>query len=163
MVALVVGRFQPVHKGHLSLLRAAIAAHGEVKVAVGSSQYEGTPENPFSFWDRVAMLHEALGPDGEDVEVFAVPDIHDPPHWVAHLDGIVGPYDAVYGNDDATMALFEAGGRDVVRPGLQERETYQGAIIRADMASGGTEWVRAVPEPVAEWLESRLPSMRSQA
>jgi nicotinamide-nucleotide adenylyltransferase len=147
--ALVVGRFQPPHKGHEALIGQACKAHGRVVVAVGSSQEANTHRNPFTYEERVAMLRSLFD---DRIRVVAVPDIHDPPNWVAHLERLTGPFGAVYGNDLVTLALFEEAGHAVVSPGLQERERWQARVIRDQMASGDLDWQDAVPAPVVSWL-----------
>ena len=44
---IVLGRFQPFHKGHAHLVEAAIAK-GETTIAIGSSQADPSTDNPWS-------------------------------------------------------------------------------------------------------------------
>jgi cytidyltransferase-like protein len=60
-VGLVVGRFQPPHRGHLPLLWAAAAACDLVVVGIGSSERHGTWEDPLTFEERAACLRAVLG------------------------------------------------------------------------------------------------------
>jgi nicotinamide-nucleotide adenylyltransferase len=144
----VVGRFQPLHKGHAALIKAAQERCGEVVVAIGSSQAKPSLRNPFTAQERRAML-AAVFPG---IPAFEVPDIHDATRWVAHCLAITGPVDRVFGNDDATLDLFEIEGLPVERPGLVEREQYEASAIRALIAEGDRAWLKAVPPPVAELL-----------
>jgi nicotinamide-nucleotide adenylyltransferase len=146
--ALVVGRFQPLHKGHQALLQQAVEECVGVAVAIGSTRARPSLRNPFSFEERKAML-AAVFPQ---LPVFDVPDVHDATRWVEHTLAITGSVDRVYGNDDATLDLFEQAHIPVVRPGLVEREAYQATAIRALMAEGDPAWRKAVPPPVAELL-----------
>ena len=149
MRALVVGRFQPFHNGHRALIQKAIEDCVEVVVGVGSSNAPQSLRNPFSFEERRQMI-AAVFPA---VRVVAIPDIHDPPRWVAHVLAITGPVDRVYGNDTSTSDLFEAAGLAVVAPGLVDRERFEARAIRALMAEGDPAWRKAVPAPVAALLE----------
>jgi nicotinamide-nucleotide adenylyltransferase len=144
----VVGRFQPLHKGHAALIKAAQERCGEVAVAIGSAQAKPSLRNPFTAQERRQMLAAAF----PSVAAFDVPDIHDPVRWVAHALAITGPVDRVFGNDDATLDLFELAGVPVERPGLVDREAYEASAIRALMAAGDPAWRKAVPAPVAELL-----------
>lgn len=87
------------------------------------------------------------------VRVVAIPDIHDPPRWAAHVLSITGPVDRVYGNDSATNDLFEAAGVPVVAPGLVDRAQLEASAIRALMVEGDPSWRKAVPAPVAALLD----------
>lgn len=149
--ALVVGRFQPFHKGHQALIDAALDAAARVVVAIGSSQEEGTSLNPFSFEERARMVEAVYG---DAVDVVAVPDIHDPPNWVAHVRDRVGAFDVFYGNDRSTSHLFEAAGVRTVDPGLVDRDRYEATTLRARMASGDPSWENDVPAPVASLLHT---------
>jgi nicotinamide-nucleotide adenylyltransferase len=145
---LVVGRFQPLHKGHAALIRHAQERCGEVAVAIGSSQAKPSLRNPFTAAERRQMLAAAF----PGVAAFEVPDIQDASRWVAHCLAITGPVARVFGNDDATLDLFEMEGHPVERPGLVEREQYEATAIRALIAEGDRAWLKAVPPPVAELL-----------
>jgi nicotinamide-nucleotide adenylyltransferase len=45
--ALFIGRFQPLHLGHLDALKQI--SKEEIIIGIGSSQYSGTKENPYNF------------------------------------------------------------------------------------------------------------------
>lgn len=149
MRGLVVGRFQPLHNGHVQLVRLAREQCGDVAIAVGSTNAKPSLRNPFTWEERKAML-DAVFPG---VPVFNVPDIHDREAWVAHLLAITGPVDRVYGNDENSQSLFEAAHVDVVRPGLVERNAWEGSAIRALMAEDDPSWRKLVPNPVVELLD----------
>lgn len=144
---LVIGRFQPFHKGHAALLDVALAA-GPVVVGVGSSQESRTSRNPFTYGERKEMIQSVA-----DVPVVAVPDINDPPNWVAHVQSLI-QFDVVFGNDDATLQLFRDAGIEVVTPGLQHREKWEGTKIR--------QWENfdEVPAPVVPIIKRILPDLQ---
>lgn len=62
-VSIVIGRFQPVHNGHLEgLLRPAIEDCDALVVLLGSSFSSRTFKNPFTWNKRAKMIVEALEP-----------------------------------------------------------------------------------------------------
>ena len=63
---LFVGRFQPIHKGHLKAMKDILKEVDELVVVVGSSQYSHTMENPFTTGERVVMIRRALAEEGVD-------------------------------------------------------------------------------------------------
>ena len=49
---LYIGRFQPIHIGHESIIRKMLKECNIVIVAIGSAQEHNTPRNPFNFYER---------------------------------------------------------------------------------------------------------------
>jgi hypothetical protein len=68
--ALFIGRWQPFHDGHETIIREALA---EGPVAIGVRQTDIDMDNPMPVQCRITQIQETL--EGEDVVVFAVPDI----------------------------------------------------------------------------------------
>jgi bifunctional NMN adenylyltransferase/nudix hydrolase len=59
-VAVIIGRFQPVHNAHLEILRRAGEQAHRVVVIIGSANRPRTYKNPWLSRERGAMLMEAL-------------------------------------------------------------------------------------------------------
>lgn len=145
----MVGRFQPLHNGHVGLVRRAVEECVDVTLVLGSPTARQDLRNPFTADERKAML-AAVFPG---LRVVAVPDVNNPPRWVGLVTEAVGPFGRAYGNDDATLDLFEQARVEVVRPGLVQRERYEGRAIRALLAEGDPEWRKCVPREVASLLD----------
>lgn len=83
-VAVLIGRFQPFHLGHLHLLRQALASGAAQCVAVLGSAFQArSPKNPFSWQERAEMIRAAL-PDAADRErlrCVPVRDCYDMARW----------------------------------------------------------------------------------
>ena len=47
--AILIGRFEPVHTGHLALLQHALGVAKQVIVIVGSAFQARSPKNPFTW------------------------------------------------------------------------------------------------------------------
>ena len=105
MTALFIGRFQPFHSGHLDAIKQI--PDDEIIIGVGSSQYSGTDDNPYSFEERKEMIEQALTGLDINYKIVAVPDIHDAKNWVAHVEKIVGRFNIVYTGNDLVRRLFE--------------------------------------------------------
>lgn len=156
MRALVVGRFQPLHDGHVQLIRRALEECGDVTIAIGSSNAKPSLRNPFTVAERTQML-EAVFPG---LRILALPDLHDPKRWTDETLRAAGPVDRVYGNDPATTGLFEQAGIPVVSPGLVDRQKYEATAIRRLMAEDDPAWRKCVPAPVAKLLDGWQASRR---
>ena len=83
-----VGRFQPFHRGHLSVIEYLLSKFDQVLVVIGSSDKFRTPENPFTVGERHAMVKATLDdlkvkPD--KFKVVPLPDIDDDEKWPKHV------------------------------------------------------------------------------
>lgn len=81
--AVLIGRFQPFHNGHLALLRQALQTAQQVVVVLGSAWQARSPKNPFTWQERAQLVHASLS-DEETARVHCVPvrDYYDEPRWV---------------------------------------------------------------------------------
>ena len=60
MKALFIGRFQPFHKGHLSVVQQAVKENGHLYIGIGSTQYNYEPYNPLTTAERIQIIEAAL-------------------------------------------------------------------------------------------------------
>jgi bifunctional NMN adenylyltransferase/nudix hydrolase len=60
-VAVLIGRFEPFHNGHLRNVRQAFSIADHVTILVGSSYQPRTPKNPFIFEERRDMIADSIG------------------------------------------------------------------------------------------------------
>ncbi len=90
-----VGRFQPLHNGHVHVINEALKRARKVIVLVGSSNAARSPRNPFSFAERRQMILDAATRDDiragmERLIVRAVPDFrYNDAAWIAHVQRTV--------------------------------------------------------------------------
>ena len=108
---LYIGRFQPFHLGHLSAVKQALAEVDKLIIGIGSSQYSGMDDNPFTASKRAEMIQKALQESGiaeESFQVVEIPDIHDNPKWPFHVRSIVPEFDVLFvGDHGLVKELFE--------------------------------------------------------
>lgn len=89
--AVAIGRFQPVHRGHVALLQAGLQAANRMVVLAGSAGQPRSVKNPFSWQERAQMLHAALPePDQARLRVQGLPDQPGrDADWVAAVENAV--------------------------------------------------------------------------
>lgn len=150
---LIVGRFQPFHKGHLQIIKIIKQQCDQVTIGIGSAQYSHTLENPFTAGERHLMISESLRSEGMD-RFFIVPveDINRYSAWVTHVVSLVPPFSKVYSNNALTKRLFTEAGYEVVAAPMYNRELYSGTEVRARMLNDG-DWQSLVPEAVIQVME----------
>ncbi len=81
-LAVLIGRFQPFHLGHASLLAQALASAPQVVVVLGSSFQARNARNPFTWKERAAMMRATLSESERARVAFtAVRDYYDDSRW----------------------------------------------------------------------------------
>lgn len=128
MNALFVGRFQPLHKGHLHAINAAREQFGDVTVVVGSSQEWGTEVNPIPVEQRVALLRREM----PDIKILTQRDVFNDKEWARQLKRKVDFDVAITGND-WTRDCFRGAGINVEEPEWYKPEKYNGTRLRQRM------------------------------
>ena len=134
---IVLGRFQPFHNGHASMISAAFSHLGiggsemPLRICIGSSEAEQSFDNPWSAEEREQMIRVWL--DGIDAEIVQVPDLGDPPNYVRHAEKFHGPPGMIFTTDEGTSELYRAADWFVVESDLINRGDWQGWRIRATM------------------------------
>lgn len=76
-LSVVIGRFQPIHNGHLSTLLHALSIADDVLILIGSSFQPRTIKNPFTFDERKQMIDSSLRSAGVDPMRYRIEPIRD--------------------------------------------------------------------------------------
>lgn len=175
--ALFIGRFQPFHNGHLDALKQI--SENEIIIGIGSSQYSGTDENPYSFAERKEMIEKTLAmlseapkakskhlfnkvkdpssrlnigtqDDYKKYKIIAIPDIQDPPNWVEHVKNLVPNFDVVYTGNDFVAKLFQEKNYSVKPIFINKK--ISGTEIRQMIKEKNSTWKNLVPQEIVELL-----------
>lgn len=152
--ALFIGRFQPFHKAHLQDIKNILKECNDIVIAIGSSQYSGTKDNPFSAEERIEMIEDALiSEDIGNYTIFPVPDAGDDKRWVEQLLTLVPKFDIVYTGNEWTENCFNSYKKKKFKikkikliPGINST-TIRDKILKNE------NWQELVPEKVAEFIE----------
>ena len=133
----VLGRFQPFHKGHAAMIIAAENFRKEnnpelkLIIAVGSSNRSQTLKNPWSDSERIEMILFWL--DNEvnfEASIVSIPDIEDPPNWVSHAERYHGKKGVFFSSDSSTSELYEISEWPIVSTSLIKRGRFEGWRVR---------------------------------
>ena len=144
-----------MHWGHVRLVEWVRGDGAQVHLAIGSSQFSHTRENPFTAAERRKMIEAADGALGLRLgKVDEVPDIFDDDKWVAHVAECCGRFDVVYSNNEWTAGLFTKAGYEVRGTPMFERERYEGSKLREAIKERGLDSVAdLIPSPVIAVLK----------
>jgi len=152
---LYVGRFQPFHLGHLSVVKKILEEVDEIVIVIGSAQYSHELANPFTAGERLVMVRRALeeaGVDGGRVWIVPVPDVRLHMMWVSALEGYAPKFDVVFSNEPLTHRLFMEAGYKVKSVAFYDRKVYSSTQIREKMIRDES-WKKLVPKSVATFIE----------
>ncbi len=144
---LIIGRFQPFHRGHLEVIRSIASELDHIIICIGSAQQSHTVNNPFTAGERYQMISETLRDESIPYYLVPIEDLNRYNVWVAHVVSMVPPFGRVYSNNPLTRRLFSEAGYEVRSAPLFNRYMYSGTEVRRRMVSGD-EWESLVPEPV---------------
>jgi nicotinamide-nucleotide adenylyltransferase len=148
--AIFIGRFQPLHKGHLWAIRQIQKKHKKIIIAIGSSQEHHTYKNPFSFSERRRMIVSCLKKRGiTSYNLIGIRDFLRDSDWVVKVK--TQRFDIAYTGNPRTKRLLCQAGCKVA--GLKRHEGISSAKIRATMFKG-ERWQDYVPQEVAGFLEA---------
>lgn len=133
--ALVIGRFQPFHKGHLFLIKQALDLADNVVIGIGSANVLNY-DNPFPVAERIQMVHEVI--KKEHLEKFVkkivlLDDYNHDEKWLTETLKKTGKVDIVVGNNDWVNRIFKQAGYQTHMIPYYKREIYEGTRIREAM------------------------------
>jgi nicotinamide-nucleotide adenylyltransferase len=152
--ALLIGRYQPFHKGHLKAIQEISSEGYRLVIAVGSAQISHTVDNPFTAGERHLMIAEALETEGvRNFEIIPIMDINRYAIWVSHVESLVPPIDVVFSNNPLTKRLFSEKGYAVKAQKLYDRDKYSGTEVRRRILAG-ENWQELVPDVVVKIIEN---------
>ncbi|MBM1154644.1 nicotinamide-nucleotide adenylyltransferase [archaeon] len=149
-----IGRFQPVHNGHVYCIRYVLERCHEVVIGIGSAQYSHTLDNPFTAGERMEMLYHVVRDLKAFDKVFIVPipDLHVHSLWVAHVLSLTPRFQEVYTNDPLTQRLFLEAGFTVHEIPPLNRSVLSGTEVRKRMIEG-KDWRSLVPPYIANYID----------
>ncbi len=151
----MIGRFQPFHLGHLSLVKYILERHDELIIAVASAQFNYLLKDPFTAGERIWMIHESLKEEHIPLDrcyIVALTNDENNARWYAHLKAYTPRFDTVYTGNEYVAMLLKDESIDVRSPTLFNREEYNASRIREHMLAGN-EWRHLVPRAVARIID----------
>jgi len=155
MRALIIGRFQPFHKGHLELTKNILKECDELVIAIASAQFNYIEKDPFTAGERIWMIHEALKEGKIDLAkcyIAAVVNDENNAKWINHLKSFLPPFDVAYTGNAYVAMLMKDSGIKVRDVKFHDREKYNATSIRQLMLEG-KNWQELVPRSVAQIIK----------
>ena len=145
-IALIVGRFQPFHKGHLFLIKKALEKADKIIVGIGSSNITDV-NNPIDFETRKKVIKAVFYKEGIEEKlskIVPLDDFFDDQKWLLNLKKQVGKFDLALGNNSWTNNILKKSGYKVLEVDYYKRPLYEGWRIRK-LIKEGKKWENRVP------------------
>jgi len=153
--ALFIGRFQPVHEGHVYAIKKLLKKYKEIVVVIGSSEDLFTKDNPFTCGERIEMIRHCFSQsDIAKIILVPVPDVNDNRIWVDHVLAHIPQVNEVYSNNQLVKMLFSQHGILVKSMDFHDRGPKEGETIRRLMAENDPAWKKHIPKKAVEFLDS---------
>ena len=170
-VVVLIGRFEPVHNGHIANFMQAAELADKVQILVGSSFQPRTPKNPFKFPERKEMIENALVDiiSIYDYEILPIRDFkYSNNSWIAQVQRVVhennpGVEDkdiAIMGYDKDDSSWYNhafPNWKFIPLPGFVEHGSHpiDATKIRELFFEGHLDYIKgAVPSAVLEYLKA---------
>ncbi|NGM69691.1 nicotinamide-nucleotide adenylyltransferase [Natronolimnobius sp. AArcel1] len=147
-----IGRFQPFHNGHRSMVEQIAGEVDELILGIGSADDSHTVRNPFTAGERIMMITKALVE--YDLVTYAVPieDLERNSVWVSHVQSMSPDFDVAYSNNPLVIQLFREADIEIRQSPMFNREVLEGSEVRERMITGG-DWQSLVPDAVVEVVD----------
>jgi pantetheine-phosphate adenylyltransferase len=151
--ALIVGRFQPFHKGHLFLIKKALEKANKIIIGIGSANITDE-NNPIDYETRKKVIKAVFYKEGIEEKlskIVPLDDFFDDGKWLFNLKKQVGKFDLALGNNEWTNNILKKAGYKVLEVNYYYRAQYEGWRIRK-LIKEGKKWQDRVPKYIVSWL-----------
>ena len=155
--AIFIGRFQPLHLGHVKVIEWILSKVDELVIGIGSANESYTFRNPFTVGERIEMITQTLRKLGvlDRVYICSIPDTKSQSGiWYSYVKEYCPRFDIVYTNDLRTRLCLENFGFKVESTPIFDRDKYCGTKIRLMIAQGDETWKNLVPKEVVNFIIS---------
>ena len=131
---LIIGRFQPLHYGHIYLMTQALRICDRISIGIGSANpHPSDQDNPLPIELREKILRKEIDKYGlapKVTEIVRLNDFGDDQKWFDHVQSRVERFDVVVGNNGLVNEIFKERGVETKEILMLDRSRLQGKEIR---------------------------------
>jgi len=152
-VGILVGRFQPVHIGHVQAIEFALENSNKLFIVVGSAEKSNQKRNPFTFEERKKMIELAINEKElqDNISIIPINDANNHTEWIASIKNTVGEYNLIFTNDELTEKLFKKNETKVINVPLLDRNILSATEVRKRLELD-KEWKSLVIPEIVNYL-----------
>ncbi len=152
---LYIGRFQPLHLGHIHCIKYSSNLSEKLTIGIGSANKQHTYDNPLNLSERIALLDKALKEEEiTNSKHVAIEDVNNNDLWVKLVFQKAEPFSVVFSNNELVIELFREKNLEIQHIPLYKRDSYMGIKIREYASSGNPKWKKLIPNYLIPLLES---------
>ena len=151
---ILIGRMQPVHNGHMEVIKQILNEVDEIIIGIGSAQASHELKDPFTAGERIVMMNQALAEgDIDPSRYYIIPmqDINFNAIWASHVKMLTPPFNIVYSGNPLVKQLFREEGYEVRQPPLYDRLHLSGSEVRRRILND-ENWQELVPNATVELI-----------
>lgn len=152
---ILIGRMQPIHKGHIQVIKKILEEVDEIVIGIGSAQLSHELKDPFTAGERIVMVTQALAEENIDPSryyIIPMEDINFNAIWAAHVKMMTPPFSIVYSGNPLVKQLFSEEGYEVKNPPLFDRIHLSGSEVRRRILND-ENWQELVLDSTVEVME----------
>ena len=152
-VGILVGRFQPVHIGHVQAIEFALENSNKLFIVVGSAEKSNQKRNPFTFEERKKMIELAINEKElqDNISIIPINDANNHTEWIASIKNTVGEYNLIFTNDELTEKLFKKNETKVINVPLLDRNILSATEVRKRLELD-KEWKSLIIPEIVNYL-----------
>jgi len=153
-VGILVGRFQPLHIGHVQAIKFALKNSNKLFIVIGSAEKSNQKRNPFTFEERKKMIELSINDESLDkkrIEIIPIKDAKNHAEWISSIKKAIGEYELIFTNDEITEMLFRKDNVKVINVPLLNRETLSATEVRKKIELD-SNWMNLVTPVIAKYL-----------
>ena len=154
MRALMMGRFQPFHLGHLELVKQILSECDEIIIALTGSQFNYIQKDPFTAGERTEMIHNSLKNEVDLSRCYIIPieNQFNVATWYAYLKATLPKFDKVYSGNEYVKMLLKDHDCEVTEPKFLDRKKFNATNIRKLIAEN-QDWESLVPKGISDYIK----------
>ena len=149
---LILGRFQPLHNGHMQAIKDASNHDPDLVIAIGSAGKSNEKLNPLSGEERKEMIENILRCEGIDGKVILIPNTDSDKYYVDHVEKQIGAKpDTLISENPWSIDLFTKAGYKIIVP---DRHFELSSTDIRTRITNNERWEHLVPSKVADFMKS---------
>lgn len=164
-IGILIGRFQPLHKGHVEAIDFSLQNLDKLFIVIGSSEKSNQKRNPFTFEERKNMIKLAINfrsMNDKAIKIVPITDAENHLEWIKSIKNAIGEYNVIFTNDELTEKLFKKENVEVINVPLLDRKELSGTEVRKRLEFD-KDWQNLVIPIVAEYLVKISASDRTKS